>query len=377
MKWIRKICNKTLIMMLIVSILVCGCTQNKMNNVSNKIERLKFTGLEDENLHDYVLETLYSGIDSNFTTDDYQIQEITTIYLSKEYLEELDYNSKSNLYFGYTLSELASKFNGKKYVFEVDENNQTTVVEFKDYENNYKKMIKNVLIGTGVILICATVSLATGGTVSIIFAASAKTATEFAISSATLNGIIASAIEYYKTGDIQKSLEKGGLEASEGFKWGAILGGTTGGFKELVTQANATKKLKTMNFHERGIHSEARASKKYGGREQVSYFNGKEVNSSVQGATRPDLVREVNGKLEAIEIKNYNLNSKQSRKGLIKELKRQITSRVEHLPKGSQQRVVLDIQGKNYDKKTLNGVIKEIQESCKDVYPNLPVDIMT
>lgn len=377
MKWIRKICNKTLIMMLIVSILVCGCTQNKMNNVSNEIERLKFTGLDDENLHDYVLETLYSGIDSNFTTDDYQIQEITTIYLSKEYLEELDYNSKSNLYFGYTLSELASKFNGKKYVFEVDENNQTTVVEFKDYENNYKKMIKNVLIGTGVILICATVSLATGGTVSIIFAASAKTATEFAVSSAALSGIISSAIEYYKTGNIEKSLEKGALNASESFKWGAIIGGVTGGITETITQISAAKDLKSLNAMERGTKSEVRAQSKYGGREQVSYLNGKEVNASEFGATRPDLVRNVNGKLEAIEVKNYNLNSEVSRNSLYEKLKKQVTDRVKNLPEGSTQRIVLDVQGRNYSKDTINEVIKNIQSKCNDIYPNIPIDIMT
>lgn len=377
MKWIRKICNKTLIMMFIVSILVCGCTQNKMNNVSNEIERLKFTGLDDENLHDYVLETLYSGIDSNFTTDDYQIQEITTIYLSKEYLEELDYNSKSNLYFGYTLSELASKFNGKKYVFEVDENNQTTVVEFKDYENNYKKMIKNVLIGTGVILICATVSLATGGTVSIIFAASAKTATEFAVSSAALSGIISSAIEYYKTGNIEKSLEKGALNASESFKWGAILGGVTGGITETITQISAAKDLKSLNAMERGTKSEVRAQSKYGGREQVSYLNGKEVNASEFGATRPDLVRNVNGKLEAIEVKNYNLNSEVSRNSLYEKLKKQVTDRVKNLPEGSTQRIVLDVQGRNYSKDTISEVIKNIQSKCNDIYPNIPIDIMT
>ncbi len=366
--------SKKIILLLVVSVTLCSCSSKTFNNDETK---LSFSGLDDENLQNYIIDTLYAGINAEFSNDDYNIDDITTVYISKEYLEEVEYNSKSNIYFGYDIHELMQKFNGKKYVFTVGKDGKTSVEEFKNYEEHYHKMLKNVVIGAGVILVCATVSIVSGGTVSIIFAASAKTATEFAISSATLNGIIASAIEYYKTGDIQKSLEKGGLEASEGFKWGAILGGTTGGFKELVTQANATRKLKTMNFHERGIHSEARASKKYGGREQVSYFNGKEVNSSVQGATRPDLVREVNGKLEAIEIKNYNLNSKQSRKGLIKELKRQITSRVEHLPKGSQQRVVLDIQGKNYDKKTLNGVIKEIQESCKDVYPNLPVDIMT
>lgn len=374
---IKKVTQKFILLLLTISITLCGCTFRNREELDIEDTMISFTGLDDEKLQNYVMETLYSGINAEFTNDDYRINEITTVYISKEYIEEMEYNSKSNIYFGYDIAELASKFNGKKYVFIVGKDGQTTVEEFKNYEDNYHKMIKNVVVGTGVILVCTTVSIVSGGTVSIIFAASAKTATEFAFSSAALSGIIASAVEYYKTGDIKKALEKGGLEASEGFKWGAILGGITGGANEFVTQAKASKELKTMNFLERGTRSEARAAKKYGGREQVSYFNGKEVSSSMSGATKPDLVRVVDGKLEAIEIKNYNLNNKESRRGLVQELKRQITNRVEHLPKGSTQRIVLDVQGRNYDRKTLNGVIKGIKESCKDVYPDIPVDVMT
>lgn len=374
-KKLVKISTKTILLVLMISILVSGCA-NKVQNIETN-EELSFTDLSDEKLQDYILETLYSGINSEFSNEDYVISDITTVYISKEYLEELEYNSKANIYFGYTLDELARKFNGKKYVFEVGEDNQTIVSEFKDYENNFQKMLKNVMIGSGVIVTCATVSLLTGGTISIIFAASAKTGTTFALSSATFGGIASSAVEYYQTGDIKKSLEKGALEASESFKWGAIIGSVTGGITETVTQTSAAKELKYMNSAERGARSEARAAKKYGGKEQVSFLNGKEVNTSVSGATRPDLIRTVNGKLEAIEVKNYNLNSKESRKHLVKELKRQVTARVNNLPKGSTQRIVLDIQGRNYDKKILDGVVKGIKESCKDVYPDIPIDIMT
>ena len=143
-----------------------------------------------------------------------------------------------------------------------------------------------------------------------------------------------------------------------------------------VKQVNSAKNLKVMSMHERGALSEARAQKKYGGKDQVSYLNGKEVSSNVYGATRPDLVRNVNGKLEAIEVKNYNLDSYLSREGLYKELNRQVTNRVENLPAGSTQRIVLDVQGRNYSKSRIKEVIKGIQEACSSSYSNIPVDVM-
>ena len=364
--------KKSLIILLIMAIL-CGCTPVQKNEENT----LSFTGLDDVKLQDYIIENLYAGMNAEFSNEDYKIEQITTTYISKEYLEELDYNSKSNIYFGFTEDELLSLFNGKKYVFNVNSDNQTVVEEFKLYSNNYYKIIKNVAIGSGVILVCTTISIATGGTVGIIFAASAKTAASFALSSSALSGLMSSAIEYYKTGDVEKSLEKGLVDASEGFKWGAIIGSISGGSHEAIMQLRASKELKSMNFLERGARSEIRASQKYGGREQVSYLNGQEVPSSVSGATKPDLVREINGKLEAIEVKNYNLNSEESRKYLLKELDRQITSRSVNLPSGSTQRIVLDVQGRNYDKKLIKEVIEDIQRTCNHSYLNIPVDIMS
>ena len=354
--------------------LICGCTPNVKKEESQDIV---FQSLDDSELQDYVIDTLYSGINANFSNEDYIIENIATTYVSKEYLEELDYNSKSNIYFGFTLDEINELFQGKKYVFDVDENNETTVVEFKEYQNPYKKMLKNVAIGSGVIIVCTTVSVVSGGTVSIIFAASAKTATEFALTSAGFSAFISSAIEYYKTGDIEKSIEKGLVDGSEGFKWGAIIGGTTGGVTETITQLKAAKDIKVLSKSQRGAKSELRAQKKYGGKDQVSYLNGKEVSMNEYGATRPDLVRNVNGKLEAIEVKNYNLDLDVSREHLYEELQRQVTSRVNNLPKGSTQRIVLDVQGRNYSKSRINEVIDGIRNACKEVYPNIPIDIMT
>ncbi len=367
--------KKSLVILLVFCITVCACTPNVKTN--NTKENVSFTGLDDSNLQDYVIENLYSGMNAEFTNEDYKIEQITTVYISKEYIEELNYNSKSNIYFGFTEEELSQLFDGKKYVFNVGDDNKTNVKEFEFYNDNYNKIIKNVMIGSGVILVCTTVSVASGGTIGIIFAASAKTATSFALSSASLNLFLSSAIEYYKTGNLNQAIEKGAVDASEGFKWGAIIGSISGGTTEAIQQFKAAKELKNMNYIERGARAEVRAAKKYGGREQVAYLNGKEVSSSTPGATRPDLSRNVKGKIEAIEVKNYNLNSELSVEHLLKELDRQVTSRSINLPEESTQRIVLDVQGRNYDKKLLKNVISKIKETCEHSYHNIPVDIMS
>lgn len=369
--------NGIALLLLIVALIFIIVVELVIQNNTPVEQNTTYYALDDPKLQEDFAEELCCGLNANFDSEDFEVSNITTTYISKEYLEEVEYNSKSNIYFGYTLEELKEKFIGTKYVFTVGEDNKTTVKEFEFYNDSFEKILKNVAIGTGVILTCATVSIVTGGTMSIVFAASAKTAATFATSSAAISGVVAGGIEYYKTGDLKQALEKGAVDASESFKWGAIIGAVTGGASEAYTQVKAANELKNMNFIERGSRAEARALKKYGGNKQVSYLNGKEVDSTIPGATKPDLIREINGHLEAIEVKNYNLNSEISRENLCKELKRQVTNRTIHLPEGSTQRIVLDVQGRNYSNQTIQSVIDRIRSTCSDVYPNIPIDVMT
>lgn len=77
------------------------------------------------------------------------------------------------------MSELDEVFQGTRYVFTLGDDGSTTVREFQKYDDTYDRVIRNVIIGSGVILLCVTVSAVTGGlgapAVSLIFAASAKT----------------------------------------------------------------------------------------------------------------------------------------------------------------------------------------------------------
>ena len=85
-------------------------------------------------------------------------------------------------------------------------------------------------------------------------------------------------------------------------------------------------------------------------------------------------MRKVGGKLEAIEVKNYDLVNNAN--GLYSELEREVTARAANLPEGSLQRVVLDIKGRGYDKALVEDVKQGIWSRLETVYPNIPIEIM-
>ena len=212
----------------------------------------EFGRLSDPDLLPYIEDTLYDSLITDLGSDEYYVQDVEAIYLSDEYLETVAYNSRENVYFGYKLSELDEQFAGQKYIFTVNDQNETVAIPIEHYDNDtLNKIIKNVAIGTGVILICVTVSAVTAGAgapaVSMIFAVAAKTGTTAALSGAALSGVISGAVAGYKTGDMDEALEAAALGASEGFKWGAISGAISGGALEGLALHGATLNGLTMN----------------------------------------------------------------------------------------------------------------------------------
>lgn len=371
--------KKIIAILLAITLFMSGCT--KSNSIDKKVPEtypsnedelvIDFKNLSDVELLQYTEDTVWDELSDSIAEQGYVVDDISAVYLSKEYIEELEYNSQSNVFFGFSLRDLNEEFQGEKYVFTTGENNETVVKKMEVLEElDYKKILKNVLIGTGVILVCVTVSAVTGGTVSAIFVASAKTATTFGLSSGLISGVTSGVVEGIKTGDFEKALYAAASSGSESFKWGAITGAVTGGVSKAIQLSKASKIVPSPR------ESELRALEKYGGTEQVSYLNGEKVSLSQKGATRPDIVRTINGKLEAIEVKNYNLNSNASQSYLRKELKRQITDRVNNLPPGTGQRIVLDTKGRNYSKGTINDTIEKIRNALSDVYPDIPIDIL-
>lgn len=211
----------------------------------------EFTGLDDAALLTYMEDTVYSELVAELNSDEYFVENISAVYVSKEYLEELSYNSQENIFFGYTLSEVDACFQGTRYVFTLGENGQTIVQPFEEYDNTYEQVLKNVVIGSGVILLCVTVSAVTAGTgasaVSMIFAVSAKTGATMGLSSGILGAIGAGIVTGVQTGDFDEAMKAAALSGSEAFKFGVISGAISGGTAKAVALKGATMNGLTMN----------------------------------------------------------------------------------------------------------------------------------
>ena len=334
----------------------------------------EFASLNDPSLLQYVEDNLYSDLVARFDSEDYIIEDISAVYVSEEYLEEVAYNSKKNIYFGYTLEELDAQFQGTRYIFSLGENGETVVEEFEAYDDTYEKVIKNVAIGTGVILVCVTVSVVSGGVgapaaVSMIFATAAKTGTVYALSSGTISAVAAGTITGIQTGDFEEAKKAAALAGSESFKWGAITGVIVGGATEAVNLYRSATTIPTPRESELVVLDRTK-----GASEQLSYLDGVEVPLNTPGATRPDVVvKNANGTVKAIEVKNYNLSQSTNRNHLLNELERQITSRASNLPAGSTQEIVLDVRGRGYSDELIEATITAIKNRLSSVYPDIPV----
>lgn len=211
----------------------------------------EFSGIDDVDLLRYVQDNIYNELVKELDNEEYFVENVNAIYISKEYLEEVSFNSQSNVFFGYTLDELNEQFDGVQYAFGLGDDSTTIVYEIEDYDDTYEKIIKDVAIGTGVILICVTVSAVSGGAgapaVSMIFVASAKSGTIFALSSAGFSGVASGVITGLQTGDIDEAIKSGVSAGAEGFKWGAISGSLLGGASKAVALKGATLNGLTMN----------------------------------------------------------------------------------------------------------------------------------
>ena len=340
----------------------------------------KYNSLDDPELLDYIEESIYYNLVDDFSSDDYIIEDISTVYYSQEYLEEVAYNSKANIFFGYTLTELDEQFNGTPYVFSLGENGETIVKPFEDYDDTYDKVIKNVAVGTGVILICITVSVVTGGVgvapVSMVFATAAKTGTNVALSSGFISGVFAGSVKGVQTRDFNEALKAAALAGSEGFKWGAITGAISGGISGAREVNTLVKTKPHPSYLDKAKEAEQRVLSKYPGEEQVSYINGEKVPFNTPGSTRPDIVRTVDNHLEAIEVKYYDLSSKNNVSRLCHELKRQVGERQLNLPSDATQRIVLDVTDRNITKSVAEEALSHVRISLEEIYPNIPVELI-
>jgi hypothetical protein len=270
--------KKLVSLLLACSIILCGCARDVTDNtVGNDIGQVQdteteaadavvdipedevgdpeeyvyqpeFDDLGDEELLDYVKDNVYQKVVKELNSEAYYVEKVDAVYVSKEYLEEVSYNSQASIFFGFTLEEIEEEYGDEKYVFTVNDEGKRVVRAYEDYDDTYEQIIKNIAIGTGVILVCVTVSAVTAGAgaaaVSMIFATSAKTGTVMALSSGTLGGVATGIITGIEKGDMNEALKAGALVGSDSFKWGAITRAIAGGASGTVKYTKAMKTLK-------------------------------------------------------------------------------------------------------------------------------------
>ncbi len=347
-----------------------------------------FERLDDPNFLQYLEDSAYAYLEANIEGEDYIIEDIGVIYISQEYIDEVAYNTKANVYFGYSLAELNQAFEGKRYIFTLGSEGQTTVQEFEEFPDNTNAiLLRNIAIGTGVILFCITVSVITAGAasagaaatiatassvqkISLIFAAAAKGATKAAIIGSAFGAASTAVVVGTQTQDLYETIQAMKVSASEGFKMGAICGAIAGGTQEAIRIHRASTGIPSWK------EAEIRAWKKFGGDEQKSYFEGEEVSKFTSGATRPDIVTDINGKLVAIEVKRCDLANANSLYSLKQSLLREIPNRNIHLPKGMEQMIVLNVEGRGYTQVFVETVKEELKQTLWQYYPDIPIEIM-
>lgn len=246
--------KKIVALLLIVSLLACSLTASFAEEAqlpAGSVPEAGFSGMNDPNLLRYTEDTIYENLVATLDSDEYFVENVSAVYISQEYVDELAFNSQANIYFGYTLQELAEQFQGKKYIFTLGDDGSTIVTEFEEYDDTYDRALKNVAIGTGVILVCVTVSLVSAGlgapAVSMIFSVAAQSGTKMALSGGIMGGVAAGIVTGVQTGDMDEALKAAALAGSEGFKWGAISGALAGGASEAIALKGATRSGLTMN----------------------------------------------------------------------------------------------------------------------------------
>ena len=90
--------------------------------------------------------------------------------------------------------------------------------------------------------------------------------------------------------------------------------------------------------------------------DQKSFINGKEVSYGTKGSVRPDYYKEG----FSVDIKNYNIENASGRSNLARNIDKQYYQRIENLPNGTKQSVMIDIRGQSVSDEVLSELYDEI-----------------
>ena len=93
--------------------------------------------------------------------------------------------------------------------------------------------------------------------------------------------------------------------------------------------------------------------------EQLSFLGGQQVSSGTPNSVRPDWF----GYGEAVEVKNYNVQTPSGRSRLVRVLGAQLQARADNLPDGTAQRVFIDIRGQSLSPAERTALAQQIADS--------------
>ncbi len=118
----------------------------------------KMPDMNDE-MYAVLQEKLGQDVEFEVTTDE--------TYIPKSFLKQYSANSRSNIYFGFTLEELDKQFDGQEYFFTLGENDETVVKskeEYLDsYDDLYERLLKKLAVAAGVIVVTITIKVIISG----------------------------------------------------------------------------------------------------------------------------------------------------------------------------------------------------------------------
>ncbi len=166
----------------------------------------EFEGLDDPEIPTYLEEEIYASLTAELGEGEYTIESVDAVWLSKEYLEESAYNQLENIYFGYYLSDVEEDFGGMNYVFTLDENGQTTVEEFEEYEGFINENIVPIAVVGGIILVTVVV-VCNWGTIKLTVTTAVKNTSKLVFLTKGCEYLTKAIVVGVQSGDVEQAVK--------------------------------------------------------------------------------------------------------------------------------------------------------------------------
>ncbi|WP_088810382.1 T7SS effector LXG polymorphic toxin [Listeria sp. ILCC796] len=91
---------------------------------------------------------------------------------------------------------------------------------------------------------------------------------------------------------------------------------------------------------------------------QKSFLDGDEVSHGTKGSSRPEYYTSGH----SVEVKNYTIETSAGRSNLANNVSKQVNQRIDNLPQGTKQTIIIDVRGQNYSISTLDDILSRISE---------------